>query len=175
MNKTSIIALLVALFLSFKGYENYAQYEKVREKQLNINDQVNTYKETWIALQPTIQVWKDSFTPASSILDMVTLYESMNVTSSGLVPATDVIIDGGRRDFGNQIGLTSSCVLNSGGGFAFKPTSIDGYIKGIKYLEDRHDIVFGDVIIDASSVKDSGKPTMILSDICALLRADEEF
>jgi hypothetical protein len=163
------------MFLSFKGFENYTQYEKVREKQLNINDQVNTYKATWIALQPTIKVWKESFTPASSILDMVTLYESMNVTGSGLVPSTDVIIDGGRRDFGNKIGLTSSCVLNSGGGFAFKPTSIDGYIKGIKYLEDRHDIVFGNVIIDASSVKDSGKPTMILSNICALLRADEEF
>lgn len=173
MIKSWMIALVLAGLLIKQGHSNFSYYEQVKEQQLAINDNVDTYKDTWLALQPTIEKWNDSFTSTDQVNDMVSLMQAIDVKSSGLEPATDIVMDGGRRDHGSNIGLTRSCILNGGGGYRFENASITDYLKGLQALEQRDDVVLGRIIIDAKQESGTSLPSLTVSTLCVLLRERE--
>lgn len=173
MIKPWLFAAVVAVVLIKMGFDNYSQYEKVRQQQLHINDNVETYKDTWSALQPTVKRWNDSFTPTSRVSDIVSLMNAIDIESIKLTPASELIMDGGRSDHGANIGLTRSCVLNNSRGYQFENASIADYLHALAKLESRQDVVFGQIMIDAQNAGQRSQPILTLSRLCALLREED--
>lgn len=173
MIKPWLLSAVLSVILIKLGYDNYSAYEKVRQQQLLINENVDTYKDTWSALQPTVERWNNSFTATSQVSDIVSLMNAIDIKSINLNPSSELIMDGGRSDHGANIGLTRSCVLNNSRGYQFENASISDYLSALSELERRQDVVFGQILIDTQNTGRRTTLTLTLSQLCVLLRDED--
>jgi hypothetical protein len=170
------LPMLIAIsFLIIAGVQGLKAYRTLAEKasaQERATENIERWKQSYMALSGIIKRWESSYRHENSIQDLMSLYNVIGLKEYGLQTDVDTMILNKVEPVtqnGSALGLTCVYLASAGSGdssgFEVRASSYQNLFAGLKQLSERPDIYIGMI-----TIKGDKTPVAKLGDFCVLLR-----
>lgn len=166
-----IIAFICVYVLYSGGQIAYQNLQARTAMQITVNNSIERWKQSYLALQSVAKDWKTKYRAATSVRDIRSVIGLINLPAYGLEADTDhlYLMSAPEVKQNNmQIGLTKICLGTTGDGFIVKAPSYVALLEGIHQLARRDDIYIGSVGVEGNLPKPQAK----IGDFCLYLRSE---
>lgn len=153
INLIKLFSLCFVLMSAFHSWNLYKVGTEKLDKQVAINENVEQVKQTWKALQPTLNKWQQTFLHNDLVSDLVSLNSNLNIHPTGLIPQDRVLSEGSSEVIvfeGSDIGLAERCIKNNSRGYEVTAPTVAAFMNGMSTIDKRPDLNWKKVIIRAN-------------------------
>lgn len=166
----SILSLGLAAVLISAGVTAHNTLSAKTRAQLQVNEGVMRYQNSYMALSESMKKWDASYSSASQINDLMALNAILNLPHYGLIADPDKTklskVDAVANASGTALGMTKICLTNSGNSdFVVTAPDFPTLFAGVKRLSRRLDVSIG--FMSFSGEKDASAK---ITDFCILVR-----
>jgi len=171
-----LAALATAGVLAFQGIAGFKTLQRKAEAQAQANEAMERWKQSYLALASTQQLWIKQYPQAKPTDDYVALLDLAQLGRFGLTTNRDAVsltrIDGVKGN-GHDLGLARYCLSSEGatdtGALRVEADSYGQLLKGLRELAAVPFVYVGTIGIQG----DKDRPAAILGDFCLQLREGE--
>lgn len=178
MNTKIIITAISCAAILYQGYSLMTAYREKADAQILENNGVVSLRETWTTLEPEVKKWNTTYLPDSQVKDLNGVYKALDIERHQLKAENLMLNDAGRQiitveDF--KIGLSKTCLTNSGQGFILKNEYVSFYSQKLQEFLQRSDVEFGTISMKVDVDKDFKSPYATFDKLCVILRGSDTF
>ena len=164
-----IIALGLAIVLGMAGVNGFKILSMKARSQLSVNDGINSYRSSYMALEESMKAWDKSYPAAASVTDLLSLRDMLGLKDLGLEADTDKLTLASVDpvvQISSPIGLTRVCLTNAGNTeFHLSAPDFGTLFSGLKKMAARQNFSMGVFVVSGDK-----EAKAKITDLCLLMR-----